>query len=375
VPQEEIKTNYHSFLGEIKEVFDPILHKMRNQADPEKWKGQAWLGPLHTYKGLFKSAGALGKVKWAALPLIGPVLFTVGSFFMKLPLWSIGVIIVAVLFLLYWALVVKHTSKMASIGDPNFHIGAFKATRPKEYAIWSPFFQKHNATFTGLHEYVNQHLHPQSGAEIKAILEYTKGQTDALLTSKEEYRTERDYMIGEVERYEKAVGYLVDIIKAINKSLYRLTNNCMDFHELDFVCPFTIYEVDGDVIRKRIDRGTSGSSPEVIPLVEENAIKYAAVDVALHPDDGAIKYNNPYPNRTVVAYRMKMLNDVIWIWNFHFDDSNHKALSLTLSNDIIEIGEVYRLVHAFCLILQKRTIGYEEGTQNGNSTSKAAKES
>ncbi|RNB79945.1 hypothetical protein EDM59_26480 [Brevibacillus nitrificans] len=58
---EEIKTNYHSFIGEIKSVFDPINLKMGSQ-DVSTWRGQAFIGPLKEFGGAFRSAGALGKI-------------------------------------------------------------------------------------------------------------------------------------------------------------------------------------------------------------------------------------------------------------------------------------------------------------------------
>src|SRR5690606_18146349 len=119
----------------------------------------------------------------------------------------------------------------------------------------------------------------------------------------------------------------------------------------------------------------SGVSPGEIALTSENANKYAAVHVAMLPEgEEAFSYNNPYPGRTVASYRMKVFEET-WIWNFHFDDSDDKALMLTLSDDIIEIREVYRLVHAFCLILRKSEMESKEGIHDDNPTSQAANES
>lgn len=102
---------------------------------------------------------------------------------------------------------------------------------------------------------------------------------------------------------------------------------------------------------------------------------YAAAYVAMLPEgEEAFSYNNPFPGRTVASYRMRVFDET-WIWNFHFDDSNDKALMLTLSDDIIEIREVYRLVHAFCLVLRKLEIDGKEGIHDGSATSQAANES
>ncbi|MGF7033484.1 hypothetical protein J2T17_004432 [Paenibacillus mucilaginosus] len=357
--REEIVTNYHSFLWEIKDVFDPVLLQMRNQ-DPETWRWQAWLGPLLKYKGAFRAAGALGKISWGSLPFISTGAVVGGVTYSPLPVWVSIVMAVLLVLLVYWILVMMHISNMATVGHPDFHIGALKEKKPHEYRLWSPFFQKHNATFSGLFHFTSQLLQPNSTGSIQTILDYTRGQTDAANTEKEGFRAERDFLIEELERNEKAIGYLVDVIRGTNKSLYRMVNGNMNFHELDFVCPYTIYEVKDSVLVKKMDRGTSGRSPDKIPLNEKNADKYAAVDVVLRPNETGVSYMYPYPGRIIIAYRMKMNHDKEWVWSFHMDDTDEKALSLTLSNDIIEIREVYRLIHAFCLVLQKSMSEKEE---------------
>lgn len=371
---EQTKVNYHSFIAELKTVFDPVLHVMRNQ-DASSWRGHAWRGPLKWLKGAMRSASALGKIAWGSLPIIGPGLLVAGGWFAKLPIWLIAVLTVVILFLVYWILVMIYTGKMATIGHPNFHVGAFKAKRPSEYKLWVPFLQKHNANFEGLLNFITPIFNPNDGVDVKAVIEYAKGHVDAAQSEVAQYRSARDYLQAEVDKHERAVGYLVDVIKAINKSLYRIVNDCMNFHELDFVCAYTIYKVEGNVIRKIHDKGTTGASPGTIDLTEENANKYAAAYVAMLPEgEEAFSYNNPFPGRTVASYRMRVFDET-WIWNFHFDDSNDKALMLTLSDDIIEIREVYRLVHAFCLVLRKLEIEGKEGIHDGSATSQAANES
>lgn len=370
VSREEIKVNYHSFLGELR-VFDPILSKMRNQ--DLKWRGQAWAGPAKLFRGAVRSASLLGKIGWGSIPVVGPGLIAAGGYVASLPLWMIIVTPILLMFFVYWILVIRCTGQMASIGHPNFHVGCFKAKRPKEYQLWAPFFKNHNASFEGLYAFLTPILTAHHGDNMNALIEYTRGQVDAMQTDVQKYRSDRDYLQAEVERYVRALSYLVDLIKATNKSLYRLVNDCMNFYELDFVCAYTIYEVDGDVIRKIHDKGTTGVSPSIIALTEENAEKYAAVNVAMQEEDeeDGPTYNNPFPGRTVVSYRMKMLAGEVWIWNFHFDDSNDRALNLTLSNDIIEIREVYRLIHSFCLILQKRDIVNREGIHHAGASKTA----
>lgn len=254
---------------------------------------------------------------------------------------------------------------MASMGNPEFHIGAFKAKRKKEYQMWSPFFQNHNATFGGLYSFVTPLL-TSSRDNIDSVVSLAQLQVNSAQDTAERFRSDRDFLQSEVLRYENAVGYLVELVKVINKSLYRLVNGLMNSSEMNFICAFTVYEVEDGLIRKKWDHWTTGASPKTLDLTVENASKYAAVYVAMQsPDEDSFSYNNPFPGRTVASYRMKMLEEKTWVWNFHFDDSNERALKLALSNDIIEVREVYRLVHAFCLLLQKQEIEGREGHDHG----------
>jgi hypothetical protein len=82
---EETKINYHSFIMELKTVFDPVIHNMRNQ-DASTWRGQAWRGPLKLFGGVIRSAGALGKIGWGSLPIIGPGLLIVSGMLASLPI-------------------------------------------------------------------------------------------------------------------------------------------------------------------------------------------------------------------------------------------------------------------------------------------------
>jgi hypothetical protein len=75
-------------------------------------------------------------------------------------------------------------------------------------------------------------------------------------------------------------------------------------------------------------------------------------------------YNTLYPGRHVVAFRMTMMNGEIWVWCFHFDHDDDRALSLILGNDIIETRQIRRLIHAFCLTIQQRNISLEEVDPN-----------
>ncbi|WP_150274266.1 hypothetical protein [Paenibacillus tepidiphilus] len=368
---DSIHENYHSFIDQLRSL-DPIVHKMRYQGTVS-WRKKAWKGPLSNMKVLFKAAGPLAKIQWLSLPVIGSVIAYASHSISNIPVWMMITACVILLVLVYWILVLLHTNKMTSITSHHFDVAAFKEKKPAEYLIWAPIVENSRTTFNGLFNEMSQLLTPNY-SQILEIIEHSKGQTEELRSSNDIITAERNYLLAEIEKYERTVGYLIQLIKAANKSVSRFVNNSMNFYELDFICAYTIYKVKDEKLYKFIDKGTSGASPEIIEITQQNALRYAVVDVAMSHDD-SIKYNNPYPGRTVVSYLMKMLDGEQWIWSFHFDDTNHMALNLTLSDDIIEIREVYRMIHSFCLLIQKDMLSNSKGRDLNVDLGREAKKS
>lgn len=355
----QVQTNYHSFLAETSKSLDPILHNLRYQ-DNGNWRAIAWTSPLKRLPRILSTAGKLSKAIWGVISAAGPGLTIYFGALRNWPIWLICLLVLGALCLVYILMVTSYVGKMISIASDDFHAGAYKAKRPKEYMLWSPLINGQNATYEGLYDVFSVILNGQNSKEVQDALKLVNDHATNLQDTNDQFLAEREFFFDELEKQEKALSSLVGLIKDTNKTLYRMVNNCLDYYEFDFVSAFTIYQIEGDQLRKIFDKGTSGNSPKYIALTKENAARWSGVDVALNPSEGP-KYNNPYPGRTIVSIHMKMLNEVQWIWNFHIDDSNERALILTLGSDIIEVREVYRLVHAFCLILQKELLK-EEGT-------------
>jgi uncharacterized protein YlzI (FlbEa/FlbD family) len=367
--QEEIPKNYHSYLTQIKDLFDPVIEKMRSQKN-EKWKGQAWWGPIKQMIGFARHLRLLALAKGLLLPLAAPGIVVLTGWYNKMPLWSIILVSIILLFGIYYIFVQRYIGKMSTLGCAEFHVEALKATRPEEYKIWSNFIQKDDFTFNGLYASYNSLLVPRSDNSINSVIQYSKGREGILeetiqdLRERiEEYERSIDSIISDVDKSDNAINYLINLITGITTNLYRLTNGLLEFGDLRLVTPFTIYSLKDHVLRKIKDVGTSGGSPEEIDTNDTQDPEYVAVTAA-KSKTGEAFVNNPYPGRYVVAFSMKMLEGENWVWCFHFDDSDERALSLVLSNDIIESRQIRRLIHGFCLILQKQMIAKKEAAQD-----------
>ncbi|GAV10715.1 hypothetical protein [Paenibacillus sp. NAIST15-1] len=245
------------------------------RGDGELLPGQA---PFQKLPSIIRPASALSKISLPTLPIIGPVVSVVLGW----PVWITVSIGIAFVFIVYFILVQQYINKMISIASPEFHIGALRAKRPNEYELWKPIIN-FNTSFSSLYDFINATMNSKDGQAIKKAIDFVKGQTDILQDTKDSQDLSIKYLEEEIEKHEIAISYLVGLIKDTNKSLFRLVNGCMNYHELDFVCSYTIYEIRNGTLVKIVDKGTTGSSPKELEITKDNAEVYSVVDVAMNP--------------------------------------------------------------------------------------------
>lgn len=373
---KEIKANYHSYLHEIMHVMDPVIVKMREQ-NGKPWRGQAWSGPFKQLLGYAKHLNVLKAVQWTTLPIIGPVAAgTAAGTYTALPVWAVIVGGLVLACLGYAAYVKWYEGKMATIGDARFHVEAFKAKRPTEYKIWDTYIQKQDFKFEGLYDLVNSLFGRTGDADkITHLVAYSQSQHDFMKSSMDDLRRTINAQEQAIESLEEelllsenAVSYLVGIIKKINENLYRFVNGKFDLTDMDFITGFSLYRLVGTKLVPIMDKGTSGSYTGDIDIELLRNSNLAAVNAA-HSDANMQAYmNTPYPGRYVVANKMKMLQGETWIWCFHVDDDDERALSLTINNDIIESKQIRRLIHACCLVLHKQMLAGKEVDLDAKAT-------
>ena len=105
---------------------------------------------------------------------------------------------------------------------------------------------------------------------------------------------------------------------------------------------------------KAYDEGTSGASIDNYPLDSSHPEfkGHAVVRATLNEVDAEV-FDRPYGDRLIVARKMKMDYDETWIINFHLEETAAKSLFLTVTGDILNTEEVFRMVHAICLLKQE----------------------
>ncbi|WP_336775137.1 hypothetical protein [Paenibacillus sp. MMO-58] len=359
---DDKKLSYYSYLLEIQENYDPIIKLMREQKGTN-WQGKAWKGPITQIAQNLKLIKPLATINWVSLPLIGPLLAGTAAMYSQIPIW---ILIFAGLFLFcagYYTLVKLYMGKMASINDPRFHVEAFIARKPAEYQrFWSLFVNAPDFKFKTLVANLESLLKVSPTGDLSQLAVFAQTQIDEI-TRKQERQLEASKEVisvlqNDISSYEEAIVYLIGLLKKINENLYRYINEQFELHDLDFVSGFSLYRVEGDHLLPIINKGTSGSHFHPIDMNNPGKL-YAVVDAAKDQDDAAISHI-PYEGRKIVAFKMKMLNNETWIWAFHFDLDDMRALSLIEENAIIESRQIRRMIHSLCLVYQKRALATKE---------------
>lgn len=158
---------------------------------------------------------------------------------------------------------------------------------------------------------------------------------------------------------EDIIQYLIELLGDINVILYRMNNKDLDYKDLTRLLPgITIYKQVGQRLELIADEGTTGASPDTIYLDDANFEHWATV-IAAKTNETKPVSNEPRPGYHVISYRMKMgiTHSEIWFLNLHINKQlNQKAWHLALNDGIIENNEVYRLLHALCLLIYNQRL-------------------
>ncbi len=366
--------NYHSRLLDVSKKFDHVIEKLKSSYVDQKYRMHwaAWLllSPVRDIakvkdlqNGLlkfFNSSVGLSIIPFLSLG-IGPMLFP--GF--EAPLYIKSLLAGATGYLFS---IIFYFPMLINFNSDHFHIGAYRVFRNQEYNLFTSAFldSENDFYFKGLYDYVTssgevyhlidkrlgdflQNERTEYKSEIKSLqdqLEKVNENTE-LITEKYDQFTgelieERDELLRELE-------YLIQLLKDINMLLFRKFNGQFSTRDLNILTGFTLYEMRGDTLVRIEDVQTSAASPEKISLKDKKYANYGAVKVALDKE-GKPYYNTPYPGRIIVSFRINMDNKVVWIYNFHGETSDDKIMKLLVDNGKIDSREIYRLVHALCLL-------------------------
>ncbi|WP_070328712.1 hypothetical protein [Exiguobacterium aurantiacum] len=348
-----MSSNFKQNLLNLSEDFDEFFNTLQKSYSDEKLAG--WVSTLLLAPFTKKNFWSLIK---SLFPFILGVIINFGIFF--LPETSIIIKIISGISTLFVALLltyVLHFFKMINPKDTiNFHIGAYRVAKKQEYELFVKYLP-YNFSFNGLYDEVVTHNPSRQELLIKEQQIYLqKEQHEKYVKEAEKNFLE---LKNEFKDLQEQNLLVVELFKEIVTVFYQFLNNHFHIYSLKFFSGFTIYEVSNtkkNYLYKIADIGTSGHSPEIIDIPEVISETDFAVLRALKPrqDRYEPEFDIPYKNRFIVSLSMQMNNNNTWVFNFHADKDNTKALFFLLTDSIMETREVYRLIHSLCLNLEQR---------------------
>jgi hypothetical protein len=382
----------YEVLNRFKEIsgdFDKVVETLRSSAADKEVKVRHWIitwlllpfSTLFDLRGFVKGAKKINVASFAPV-IAGTALGPLFSFFTGFSWYILLLIGFIIGYLLSFSIVAPKI--MCTFNSGYFRIAAYALFRKQEYELFSKAFL-HGDTFyfTPLYEQVALMLSKDNLAEkqlslihqrIDTFLNQEKMDLNALVYSLKselksaeetykqaltEYHEEAKNLVKESLELHTGMGYLVDFIKATNIALYRKKNKLFTIADIATMlsCGITIYKKEGSWLNKINDENTSGASRDKYPLnfSHPQFVKDAVVRAALKQDD-LEEIDVPYGNRFIVSRKLKMDYGETWYINFHFDDTEQKPLFLTVPNDILNSQEIFRMVHAICLLKQEADI-------------------
>ncbi|WP_282156009.1 hypothetical protein [Cytobacillus gottheilii] len=386
--------NYHSRLLDISEKFDQVIQKLKSSYIDKKYQ-QHWilwllLCPWRDFKKVKDIQEGVNKLLNSSfflslLPILSSIAAAVGGHFLleEIPttVQSIigGIIGYVITILIYFPTILKYNSD-------HFHLGAYRVWRRQEYNLFQGAFldAPEDFYFKGIYDYVtrsgeiSQLVDKRLGdflqnerANYKSEIRSLKDQLEQSNDNAKHMNTEFKSVIADhqqfldqlmVENKETLLelGYLIQLLKDINMLLFRKFNGKFTRKDLNILTGFTLYELQGNKLVLIEDVQTSGASPKVIPLDDPKYKDYGAVRVIKDKDNHTPYINEPYPEHMIVSYSYNIDHKAIWVYNFHFDMTDERILKLLVGNGTIDSREIYRLVHALCLLTLEEDYFFEK---------------
>lgn len=372
---------YLNRLEEVSSEFDQMIRALRGGEADRQQKVRHWivtwlllpLTSIWDLKGVFKKK----TVNFApAIPITaGTVLVPIITFLTGIVWWKLLIALLIVGYLISFIFIAPRT--MCTFNSGYFRIAAYASFRKQEYDLFhrTLLHDKETFYFTPIYEYVKllatkdtsakehvelihnridtflQQEKSEYLSEIKSLKDNFREKEKELKQAIKDYDNELQLLFDDSNNLHLGIKHIVEFLKATNTALYRKKNKCFNIADITHMlsCGITIYELDDQtkVLKKKYDEGTSGASPQEIPLSSRFAtarvINLKTVEEIDEPSTG----------RFVVSRRFDMGYDKIWVVNFHMDESQEKPLFLTVSNHILDTNEVMRMIHSMLLLKQE----------------------
>lgn len=376
------KNHYDVFhkLEQITEGLDQAAKAIRSSQTNTALKVENWvltwlIIPFHSLinlKGLLK--GITSTNITPAIPILaGTVLFPLGSFLVDTPwyiLIALGIVSGYVI-----SFFVLAPRMMCDFTSSYFRLGAYAKFRKQEYEIFKQslvngedefYFSsipkqlqvliKTDENLLKIYDRIDSFVGQEKAELAKKIVileeKYSEKEKE-LKQAVKEYDAEASYLLKANTEVHKAMGYLVDFLKATRLALLRKTNKKLNISDLTTMigAGVSIYVIRDEYLELKGEEQTAGDLPNVIRYDDITYSSSPFLDAALN--EKGESFDEPEPDYFIISKRFQMNKNEDWIISFHVEAGNEKALFLTVGNDILEVREVYKVIHSLCLLQQE----------------------
>jgi hypothetical protein len=354
--------NYQQDLNNLIDYLDPVL-KTAWEANADARHKSMWgcllLGPFSEFQTLLN---ILKAKKYSFLPILatGPIAVILGFFgwnsdtFVQFfgPEFANGVLIVILSLLWYIGTVIFHFFEMAKLDSPHFHIGAFARLRKAEYEAFKPFIQgTQRFSFQGLKDWLYDPariggLYREFLEKEREWLNEKEQFINGIESINENYKKLLESKNKAIEDLESNLAFAFRLLHKSKVNIARFTNGQLTPSDLEFICPYTLYKLEGDMLIKIADVGTSGNGKNINIHEKKD---YACVQVLSQVDE--YYYDTLGPDRSIFSYKMRMPDNSIWVINFHINEKDDQIMEIFFGDGIIDTETLFDLVYVHCKLL------------------------
>jgi hypothetical protein len=365
-------------LEQIAESLDNVSKAIRLSEADQKLKVKNWITtwlilPIYTLSDL---KGLINGIKSAnftpAIPLLaGTFLSPLALFIVDLKWYTLAGAGLLIGYLYSFFVLVPKT--MCDFNGGYFRIAAYAKFRTQEYEIFKQslvhgdefyfssipkelqLLMKSDESIKQIHARIDTFLNQEKAEMVQKIKfleakyeEEEKAHKKAL----KNYDTESSLLIKDNDEVHKAMGYVFEFIKATKMAIVRKTNKKLNVADLVNMigAGISIYVIHEDHLKLKSEAGTNGDLPDIIQFDDETYMDSSyLLAIAFGVDIKELDSEN-----TIISRRFPMKNEEEWIISFHVDMRFEKALYLHVENDILEVPEIYRMVHSICLLGQEQ---------------------
>jgi hypothetical protein len=371
-----------SWLDTLRRDFDPVLLEARKNYPAQGF----WLWPLlvRSFLGLkYKKMPEDSYQKlttffsnhvtiWSAIGLgvFGTLSNDAFNWFESFRPWprTIGIF----LLVLSWLAALKvNFTRMLTLGDPYFHVGAYRVYRPREFFMIQNYLKENKYTFNNLYLWVDKLYNENSLnsiiKEYQLVNEQQRKNISTLQKSLDS--SEKDLQDAEdtIMQLNKNIGLLYQQVKnneiGFNRAIDLIFRLRKGYHfnviDLRVISGFSLFEVIGDDLHMIGEQETT-ETPVHINIHDPDYSHYSSV--RLVNSSSSIEYATAdREGRTVASYWIELPSERVLIYNFHYDSTN-----ITI-RDIIESKEMYRFIRGICIHLDERGLLVKVGDRDEQS--------